>query len=73
MDEVEKAHRALKDTVETLRKLSDLHGSLRLIDPGWDMRLSYTLAREALSSLQKWIDDRDRRKSETVIVLKSKN
>jgi hypothetical protein len=73
MNDAEKARYALKDVVRMLRKLSDQHGSLRLVDPGWDVRLSYTLAREALTSLDKWIEDKGRLNSGQVTVLKSVN
>ena len=59
MNDVEQARCALKEAIAVLRKLSEQHGSFRVADPGWNMRLSYTLSVEALSSLQKWINHRD--------------
>ena len=73
MNDIDKARWALKEAVGVLRKLSDQHGSLRLIDPGWDVRLSYTMAREALLSLEKWTEGKEQPKAETITVLKSVN
>jgi hypothetical protein len=73
MNEAERARWALKDVVGMLRTISDQHGSLRLVDPGWDIHLAYTLAREALTSLDRWIQDKERLKSRAITVLKSVN
>ena len=73
MNDVEKARCALKEIVALLRRVSEQHGSLRVADPGWDLRLSYALSLEALSSLQKWINDRDRLNSHKVTLFKSVN